>query len=180
MGGKKKNGKKSKGKKQLPYRPCVGIMVLNRENRVWCGHRLTPDGGELTLTDQRWQMPQGGIDKEEDPLAAAKRELWEETGITSTTLLAATEEPITYDLPEALIGKALKGKYRGQKMHWFAFRFDGTENEINITHPPDGAPVEFDSWLWVEMETLADLIVPFKRQVYVEVIAAFRHLLPHA
>lgn len=167
---------KSKPGKLLPYRPCVGIMVLNNDNKVWCGHRLTPDGGELSLTDQRWQMPQGGIDKGEDPLKAAMRELWEETGMTTISLLAAAPRPITYDLPDDLVGKALKGKYRGQEMAWYAFRFEGEESEINITHPPDGAPVEFDDWRWVDMENLPELIVSFKRKVYEEVVAAFRHL----
>jgi putative (di)nucleoside polyphosphate hydrolase len=151
-------------------------MVLNESNKVWCGHRLTPDHGELSLTDQRWQMPQGGIDKGEDPLKAALRELWEETGMTSVSLLAKAPRPITYDLPGELVGKALKGKYRGQEMAWFAFRFEGEETEINITHPPEGAPIEFDDWRWVDMEKLPELIVSFKRTVYEEVVAAFRYL----
>lgn len=165
-----------KNPKELPYRACVGIMVLNREGKVWAGHRLTPDLGELSMTDKRWQMPQGGIDKNEPSLDAAKRELFEETGIRNVTLLAEAADWITYDLPEELLGKALKGKYRGQKMAWFAFRFEGDEAEINITHPPKGAPVEFDAWKWVEMEKLPEMIVPFKRAVYDQVVAAFRHL----
>ena len=163
--------------KDLPYRPCVGILVLNHQNKVWAGHRITPDGGELSLSDKRWQMPQGGIDKGEEPLAAAKRELWEETGITEVRYLAASSNWIKYDLPEALIGKALKGKFRGQKMAWFAFRYEGDEDEINISHPPDGAPVEFDAWQWVEMEQLLELIVPFKRSMYEEVVEEFRRLI---
>ncbi len=162
---------------KLPYRSCVGIMVLNGEGKVWAGHRLAPDLGELSRTDKRWQMPQGGIDKGEEPLAAARRELWEETGMTRISLLAEAPDWITYDLPEELVGTALKGKYCGQKMAWFAFRFEGEESEINITHPPQGAPVEFDAWQWVDMELLPEMIVPFKRQVYEEVVAAFRHLV---
>ena len=170
-------GKGTKGTKPLPYRPCAGVIVLNHENRVWAGHRLMPDGGELSLADKRWQMPQGGIDKDEEPFAAARRELWEETGMVSVSLLAATRTPIRYELPKHLVGKALKGKYRGQEMHWFAFRFEGEESEINISAPPDGAPVEFDAWRWVEMEALASMVVEFKRPLYEAVIGEFRHLL---
>ncbi len=166
-----------KDKEELPYRPCVGIMVLNREGKVWAGHRIAPENGELSLTDKRWQMPQGGIDKGEASLAAAKRELWEETGMTSVSLLGEAPDWIHYDLPSELIGKALKGKYKGQKMAWFAFRFEGELSEINISHPPEGAPVEFDAWEWVDMEQLPELIVPFKRKVYEDVVRAFRHLI---
>jgi putative (di)nucleoside polyphosphate hydrolase len=169
-------GKKKITLEEMPYRQCVGIMVLNAENHVWAGHRISPEGGELSLSDQRWQMPQGGIDKGEEPLAAARRELWEETGMTSVSLIAQAPGWINYDLPAALIGSALKGRYRGQRMAWFAFRFEGDESEINIHEPPEGAPVEFDAWQWVEMNRLPDLVVPFKRQVYDDVLAAFRHL----
>lgn len=173
-------GRKKPERKLLPLRPCVGIMVLNREDRVWAGHRLSPENGELSLSDHRWQMPQGGIDRGEDALAAARRELWEETGMVSVSFLARTPEPICYELPEELLGIALKGKYRGQIMDWFAFRFEGDDSEVNIANPPDGAPVEFDSWRWVEMEMLPGIVVPFKRQVYQEVVSAFRHLVSSA
>jgi len=121
-------------------------------------------------------MPQGGIDKGEAPLDAARRELWEETGITSAQLLAEAPQWIRYDLPDEMIGKALKGKWRGQKQRWFAFDYGGDESEINISHPPEGAPVEFDAWRWADMEELPELIVPFKRSTYVEVVRVFRHL----
>ncbi|MCC2098180.1 MAG: RNA pyrophosphohydrolase, partial [Hyphomicrobiales bacterium] len=120
---------------------------------------------------------QGGIDKGEDPLEAARRELWEETGITSVSLLARAPRLIRYDLPEELVGTALKGKYRGQEMAWFAFRFTGAESEIQIDPPPGDAAAEFDAWDWLDMEQLPELIVPFKRKLYEEVVAAFRHLV---
>lgn len=161
---------------KLPYRPCVGIMVLNQENKVWAGHRLVESAKELSLTDKRWQMPQGGIDKGEDPLDAAKRELWEETGMTSVTLLQEAAKPIEYDLPKELQGVALKGKYKGQKMWWFAFRFEGEESEINVTNPPEGAPIEFDVWKWLDMDQLPELIVPFKKPLYEQVVAQFKNL----
>lgn len=169
--------KKSNNKGELPYRLCAGIVVLNQDNKVWAGRRIAPDGGELSMTDKLWQMPQGGIDKGEDPQAAAKRELWEETGMTSVSYLAKASQWIDYDLPEALLGTALKGKYKGQRMAWYAFRFEGDESEINISNPPDGAPVEFDAWDWVEMADLPEMIVSFKRDVYLKVVSEFSHLI---
>lgn len=160
----------------LPYRACVGIMVLNRSGLVWAGRRKTQPDDELTGSSQLWQMPQGGIDKGEEAEPAARRELWEETGIRSVSLLAETAGWITYDLPGHLVGVALKGKFRGQKQKWFAYRFDGAEDEIAIDPPPGGHAPEFDRWAWKPMERLPDLIVPFKRRVYEEVVSAFRHL----
>ncbi len=160
----------------LPYRPCVGIMVLNREGRVWAGRRIALADSEMAGTDQLWQMPQGGIDKGEDPLPAALRELYEETGIRTVSLLGEAPDWINYDLPPHLVGIALKGKYRGQTQRWFAFRFEGEESEIAINPPPGGHEAEFDAWAWKPMNDLPELIVPFKRGVYEEVIAAFRHL----
>ena len=107
----------------LPYRPCVGIMVLNKEGLVWVGRRLIEDQGEMSGASQLWQMPQGGIDKDEEPLPAAKRELFEETGIRSVSLLHEAPDWIDYDLPPELVGVAFKGRYRGQTQRWFAFRF---------------------------------------------------------
>jgi putative (di)nucleoside polyphosphate hydrolase len=160
----------------LPYRPCVGIMVLNAQGLVWAGRRISAENSEFDGSPQLWQMPQGGIDKGENPLPAAIRELYEETGMKTVTLLAEAPEWINYDLPPQLIGIGLRGKYRGQTQRWFAFRFDGEESEIQINPPPTGHTAEFDEWGWKSMESLPDLIVPFKRGVYEQVVAQFRHL----
>lgn len=160
----------------LPYRDCVGIMVLNRDGLVFAGKRKLAAASEETGTDHLWQMPQGGIDKGEDPEPAARRELREETGIASITLLAQASDWISYDLPPHLLGVALKGKFRGQRQKWFAYRFDGNDSEIAIDPPPGGHQAEFAAWQWRPMHELPGLIVPFKRGVYEKVVAAFRHL----
>ena len=158
----------------LPYRPCVGIMVLNRQGFVWAGHRIVEADGEMAGSSKLWQMPQGGIDEGEDPLAAAHRELYEETGIRSVELLGESDGWIDYDLPPALVGIALKGRYRGQTQKWFAFRFTGDESEIAINPPPGGHSAEFDEWAWKPMDEVLSLVVPFKRGVYDKVVAGFR------
>ena len=158
----------------LPYRPCVGIMVLNSEGLVWAGRRIAVGNSEYDGSPQLWQMPQGGIDPGEDPETASLRELYEETGMKSVSLLAEASRWINYDLPEKLIGVGLKGKYRGQTQRWFAFRFEGAENEIAINPPPGGHTAEFDAWEWKPMADLPELIVPFKRKVYEEVAEMFR------
>jgi putative (di)nucleoside polyphosphate hydrolase len=168
--------KKNVDPETLPYRPCVGLMILNSEGLAWVGHRIAEPDGEMAGRSQRWQMPQGGIDKGEEPLAAARREIFEETGMESLKLLAEAPEWIDYDLPPDLIGVVWKGKYRGQTQKWFAFRFHGDESEIRIDPPPGGHEPEFDRWAWKPMAELPGLIVPFKRQVYDQVVAAFRHL----
>jgi putative (di)nucleoside polyphosphate hydrolase len=171
-----KDKKKILKAEDLPYRPCVGVMVLNREGLVWAGRRIAIGNSEYDGSPQLWQMPQGGIDKGEDPLKAAYRELYEETGMKSVSLLAEAPGWINYDLPDHLIGIGLKGKYRGQTQRWFAFRFEGLESEIAIDPPPGGHEAEFDAWAWKPMQDLPDLIVPFKRKVYDQVVAAFAHL----
>lgn len=152
---------------KLPYRPCVGVMVLNAEGRVFVGRRIFQELG------QAWQMPQGGVDDGEDLREAALRELVEETGITKVRVLAEAADWFTYDLPADAVGIALKGKYRGQKQKWFAVRFLGTDRDVNLKHHK---PPEFDAFRWVHVDELVDLIVPFKRDVYAKVVEAFRHL----
>lgn len=173
-----KDKKKPVAAEDLPYRPCVGIMVLNRDGLVWAGRRIAIGNSEYDGSPQLWQMPQGGIDRDEDPLVAARRELYEETGMQTVSLLADAGRWINYDLPAHLIGIGLKGKYRGQTQRWYAFRFEGDESEIAINPPPGGHEAEFDAWAWKPMHTLPELIVPFKRKVYDEVVAAFTHLAP--
>ncbi|MGB7206941.1 MAG: RNA pyrophosphohydrolase [Anderseniella sp.] len=159
----------------LPYRPCVGVMLLNNEGKAWVGHRIVqPNDDEAEGIGMWWQMPQGGIDDGEDIHAAARRELTEETGVTSASILAETQGWLTYDLPDHLIGVAWKGRFRGQKQKWVACRFEGADSEIDISgigHKP-----EFDQWRWAGLDELESLIVPFKRDVYIEVIREFRHL----
>ncbi len=173
-----KDKKKPVSAEDLPYRPCVGVMVLNRDGLVWAGRRIAIGNSEYDGSPQLWQMPQGGIDRDEDPLQAARRELYEETGMQTVSLLADAGRWINYDLPAHLIGIGLKGKYRGQTQRWYAFRFEGDESEIAINPPPGGHEAEFDAWAWKPMQALPDLIVPFKRKVYEEVVDAFRHLAP--
>jgi putative (di)nucleoside polyphosphate hydrolase len=161
----------------LPYRPCVGLLVLNGEGRVWVGHRIAEPDSEFSGTNLLWQMPQGGIDEGEEPLPAAHRELYEETGMKSLTLLAEAPRWVNYDLPPHLVGIAFKGRYRGQTQKWFAFRFEGDDGEIQINPPPGGHKAEFNEWDWRPMADLPGLVVPFKRKVYEEVVAAFSHLV---
>lgn len=148
----------------LPYRPCAGVMLINRDGQVLVGQRL-----DSTL--EAWQMPQGGIDAGEEPFDAAVRELWEETGIAAelVELIAEAPEELSYDLPEDLIGKIWKGRWRGQRQRWFLFRFLGEDGDINIAT----AEPEFRAWRWADPADLPDLIVPFKRELYHQVLAAF-------
>ena len=154
--------------KTLPYRPAAGIMLINPEGQVWVGQRL-----DTTL--EAWQMPQGGLDKGEDARTGALRELEEETGIGAdqVEIIAAASRTLDYDLPEDMVGRMWGGKYRGQRQSWFLMRFIGRDADIDINtkHP------EFRTWKWVDPAQLPDLIVPFKRQLYTEVLAEFSPLL---
>ncbi|HAT86001.1 MAG TPA: RNA pyrophosphohydrolase [Rhizobiales bacterium] len=163
-------------REDLPYRDCVGICVFNKDNKVWIGNRV--GSSELSKSSYTWQMPQGGIDKGEVRLTAAKRELFEETSIHSITLLREADDWFHYDLPDDLIGVGLKGKFRGQRQRWFAFRFDGRDDEINILNPGDGNQhQEFEDWRWANLSDVPELIVPFKRKVYDQVVEAFKKLV---
>ncbi len=147
------------------YRPAAGIMLINERNQVWVGQRL-----DSTL--EAWQMPQGGLDEGEDPEAGALRELEEETGISRrlVEIVARAPQELTYDLPEDLIGVVWKQKWRGQRQTWFLARFLGRDEDVNIQTPDP----EFRAWRWAEADELPRLIVPFKKKLYEDVIAAFR------
>ena len=162
-------------KEALPYRPCVGIMLLNPEGRAFVGRRS--EGANAPEGEGKWwQMPQGGLDEGEELEEAARRELFEETGVRRISFIARTKDWLLYDLPEELIGIAWEGRFRGQKQMWFAARFEGAESEINLS-PRQGHEPEFDAWQWVEVEELPRLIVPFKRAVYERVVEEFAPLL---
>ena len=156
----------------VAYRPCVGVMLLNAQGLVWIGRRFEKQNDDGI--GKWWQMPQGGIDEGEDPAKAVIRELYEETAVTNAHIIAESPSWYNYDLPEHLIGKSWGGKYRGQKQKWFALKFTGLDTEINLK--PPGHKQEFDEWRWAKMDEMLELIIPFKREVYVDVIAAFRHL----
>lgn len=160
----------------LPYRPCVGVMLINAHKRAFVGHRSK--GPEQVDLEHAWQMPQGGLDEGEDPYEAALRELYEETNIRSVERIAESRDWLTYDLPPELMGKAWKGKYRGQAQKWYLLRFTGEEREIDVLRPAGGAhKPEFDSWRWEEPTRLPALIVPFKRGVYDALLAEFLPVL---
>ena len=152
----------------LPYRPCVGIMLLNRDGAVFVAKRID-------MPSDAWQMPQGGIDRGEDPRAAALRELEEEIGTAKAEILCESRVWLKYDLPVELSGGIWGGRYRGQRQKWFVMRFTGSDADINLAteHP------EFDAWQWVAADRLPDLIVSFKRQLYIDILAEFReHCAP--
>jgi putative (di)nucleoside polyphosphate hydrolase len=154
----------------LPYRPCAGFMLVNADGLVFVGQRIDPSAHGF------WQMPQGGIDKGEDIRDAALRELQEEVGVGPdlVEVIAQGSRPFLYDLPPELQGRVWKGKYRGQEQYWFLGRFLGSDADIDLeAHDPP----EFNAWRWVAPEALPDLIVPFKRAVYEELVAEFRPLI---
>jgi putative (di)nucleoside polyphosphate hydrolase len=155
------------------YRPCVGVMVLNPAGKVWIGRRFDAPA-EPEGPGTWWQMPQGGIDSSEDPAAAALRELDEETGIRSATLIAESAAWYTYELPPNLRPRAWSGRYRGQRQKWFAARFTGSDDEVALARP--GHKPEFDAWRWADLTELIGLVVPFKREVYTQVVAEFAPL----
>ncbi len=168
--------KQSDGNATLPFRPCVGIMLLNAKGLVFIGRRLQLSRKDDSAEPFAWQMPQGGIDRGEEPLEAAERELFEETSVRTATLLAESPKWYQYDLPQDPHGRSFRGRYRGQTQKWFAFRFEGDESEINVHHPANGLKAEFSQWRWEKMDRLPELIIPFKRAVYEQVVDAFRHL----
>jgi putative (di)nucleoside polyphosphate hydrolase len=147
------------------YRRCVGIFLLSPDDMVFVGQRAD-------VSHPAWQMPQGGIDKGEDPVTAAFREMREEIGTDNARLLAESDVWRSYDLPESLVGRTWGGRYKGQTQKWLAFRFAGDDDEIDLAaaHP------EFSAWQWIEPDALVGLVVPFKRDVYVSVVDEFRHL----
>jgi len=158
----------------MPYRACVGVCLLNARGEVFIGRRKGGQGPEYDGQRHEGQMPQGGIDGNETAFTAAKRELYEETNVKSATLLAEAPHWFHYDLPEDVVGKALKGLYRGQTQKWYCFRFTGAESEINVLNPAGGLHGnEFVEWRWAALETLPTLIVPFKRPVYEHVVRSF-------
>jgi putative (di)nucleoside polyphosphate hydrolase len=152
----------------LPYRPAAGVMLINADNKVFVAQRI-----DSTL--EAWQMPQGGLDPGEEPQAGALRELEEETGIRPdlVEVVARSAGELLYDLPEDLVGKLWKGRYRGQRQTWFLCRFLGRDSDIDLAT----AEPEFRAWRWVEPDELPDLIVPFKRSLYQNVLAEFDHLI---
>ena len=154
--------------REMAYRPCVGIMLVNRDGKVFVGQRLDN-------VVEAWQMPQGGIDEGEDAKTAALRELGEETGIgpENVEIIAKAKDEHFYDLPPELLGKLWGGKYRGQRQYWYLARFLGQDSDVNIEtkHP------EFRSWKWAEPETLPELIVPFKRKLYRDILQEFKSLI---
>lgn len=155
------------------YRPCVGLALFNPAGLVFVGRRANRSQREHTAPGHEWQMPQGGIDAGEQPIEAAYRELREETNVSSVSLLAEAPDWLMYDLPREIGKEAWRGKYRGQSQKWFAFRFDGDESEIDILSPGGGHKPEFDAWRWVPLAETAELIIPFKRDVYREVVRLF-------
>jgi putative (di)nucleoside polyphosphate hydrolase len=157
---------------EKPYRPNVGIALFNGEGRVLIGRRFRDDGPEIILPGLEWQMPQGGVDAGEDLRDAAFRELWEETGVRRADYLGETDW-LSYDFPAYDGPPHRLGKFRGQRQKWFALRFTGDDTEIDPLTPRNGQPAEFDAWRWERLERVADLVVPFRYEVYRSVAQSF-------
>jgi putative (di)nucleoside polyphosphate hydrolase len=157
----------------LPYRPNVGIALFNAAGRVFIARRFKDDGPEIILPGLEWQMPQGGIDADEDPRPAAVRELYEETGVTSAKYLGETPDWMTYDFPPYDGPPHRLAVFRGQRQKWFAFRFLGEEREIVVTDWRSGQEPEFDAWRWESLENVPALVVPFRREIYAAVAREF-------
>jgi len=155
----------------LPYRPCAGVVLINHDGRVFMGNRIET-GESAAFT---WQLPQGGIDEGEEPQQGALRETYEETGVhpSKVEIIGTIEDWLIYDLPPDLVGRALKGKFRGQKQRWFALRFLGTDDDIDIAAD---AHQEFSEWKWVALDEIVDLVVPFKRDIYRRIATDFAAL----
>jgi putative (di)nucleoside polyphosphate hydrolase len=155
------------------YRPNVGIALFDARGLVFTARRIGDDGPEIVLPGCAWQMPQGGIDPDEEPEPAARRELWEETGIRSAETLDVMPDWLTYDFPAYDGPPHRLARFRGQRQLWFAMRFTGDESEIDLATSRDGGPVEFDAWRWDRLDRLPELVVPFKREIYRAVAARF-------
>jgi putative (di)nucleoside polyphosphate hydrolase len=155
-----------------PYRPNVGIALFNASGQVLTGRRFRDDGPEIILPGLEWQMPQGGIDADENPREAVMRELWEETGVTSALHLDETDW-LTYEFPPFTDPSHRLAKFRGQRQKWFALRFTGSDHDIDPLTPRNGQPAEFDQWRWERLDRVADLVVPFRREVYRAVAEQF-------
>lgn len=154
----------------LPYRSCVGIMLINHDGRIFCGERRDTPGA--------WQMPQGGIQKGEEPRIAALRELHEEIGVSKAEIIGQSASTYRYDFPDFLQHRSVyKGKYRGQEQHWFALRFLGGDTDIDLVAHNDDEGPEFIAWKWINLHEVSQLIVPFKRAVYDGVVAEFKPII---